>query len=71
MSLRSPLLDPSPVPVRRKQRKRLVSQCAWCNAVKVDGVYRPAPQKIYDATHGICPPCMQRVMRQAGYEVVD
>jgi hypothetical protein len=41
----------------------LITQCAWCWAVRVDGVYLrcPAIGHIRMASHGICPECRAKV----------
>lgn len=47
-------------------------QCAWCNAVKVRGVYRRCPaipkqDRVADNTsHGICPSCLAELQADMG-----
>lgn len=53
-------------------------QCAWCRRVKVDGSYtglgltllvheidltgRSGKRVHYEVSHGVCPPCKERVL---------
>lgn len=52
--------------------RRLIVSCAWCRrVVTATGVWMPLPQFVpesptFRATHGICPPCRDRVLRETG-----
>ncbi len=38
---------------------QLISQCMHCNGIRqVDGSYQPHDVKLEEASHGICPKCM-------------
>lgn len=50
----------------------LLIQCGWCNAVKVDGVYRRCPgiplmnSATDNVSHGICGECMSALRAAMG-----
>ena len=56
----------NPSKFSRMKDEPITTQCAWCNAVRhpESGEWIPFPEKIDDASHGICPTCMIPLQEQ-------
>jgi hypothetical protein len=60
---------------RRPDREPVQRQCAWCGRIEVASAFvriddvlvegLPEPQAA-QATHGICPECLERTLRESG-----
>lgn len=72
----------TPAPIRRELWVSL-TQCAWCNRIRLGRWYLPYNQKIIrqwalrlpmglsvvmSSTHGVCPECAEQVYRRARSE---
>jgi hypothetical protein len=59
LTMRRALVDAAPPPL---------TQCAWCNAIQIDGVYHRCPaiplldSSADNVSHGICPGCFDAEM---------
>ncbi len=57
-----------------KQLQGMLPICSWCKSIRNDGNYWQTVEAYIAShsdvcfTHGICPPCLERVVKQAGLE---
>lgn len=47
-----------------RKNAELITQCAWCKRLLIDGTWEPYDVHIPVASHGICIPCQEKMIEE-------